>query len=136
MLLIEIINQNRPNIVTGVYCRHPKKTSNNAFLEKLRDTLSKITSSNKTVIIAGDFNYDILKYEYNKYINDFFNIMYSNILQLCITEPTRIVGNNRPALIYNIFINTYNKNVNSGNIKEKVSDHMPNFVIIREKNLG
>ena len=60
------INQNRPNIVIGVYYRHPKKTSNNASLEKLRDNLSKITSSNKTVIIAGDFNYDILKYEYNK----------------------------------------------------------------------
>ena len=58
--------------------------------------------------------------------------MYSNLLHPCITEPTRIVGSNRPALIDNIFINTYNKNVNSGNIIEKISDHMPNFVIIRE----
>ena len=99
------------------------------MLEKLRDNLSKITNSNKTVIIAGDFNYDILKYEYNKYINDFLNIMYFNFLQPCIREPIRIVGNNRPALINNIFINTYNKNVNSGNV---VSDHMPNFVIIRD----
>ena len=58
--------------------------------------------------------------------------MYSNLLHPCITEPTRIVGSNRPALIDNIFINTYNKHVNSGNIIEKISDHMPNFVIIRE----
>ena len=58
--------------------------------------------------------------------------MYSNLLHPCITEPTRIVGSNRPALIDNIFINTYSKNVNSGNIIEKISDHMPNFVIIRE----
>ena len=58
--------------------------------------------------------------------------MYSNPLQPCITEPTRIVGNNRPVLLDNIFINTYNKNVSSGNIIEKISDHMPNFVIIRE----
>ena len=29
-------------------------------------------------------------------------------------------------------MNTYNKNVNSGNIIEKISDHMPNFVIIRD----
>ena len=36
--------------------------------------------------------------------------MYSNFLQPCITEPTRIVGNNRPAFADNIFINTYNKN--------------------------
>ena len=65
----------------------------------------------------------------SSYINDFLNIMYSNILQPCITEPTRIAGNNRLALINNIFINTCNKNVNSGNIIEKISDHMPNFVI-------
>ena len=127
----KILNQNRPNIVIGVYYRHPKKTSNNAFLEKLRDNLSKITNSNKTVIIPEDFNY-ILKYEHNKYITDFLNIMYSNLLQPCITEPTRIVGNNRPVLLDNIFINTYNKNVSSGNIIEKISYHMPNFVIIKE----
>ena len=60
------------------------------FQEKLRDNLNKITNSNKTVIITGDFNNDILKYEHNKYINDFLNIMYSNFLQPCITEPTRI----------------------------------------------
>ena len=65
----------------------------------------------------------------SSYINDFLNVMYSNILQPCITEPTRIVGNNRLALLNNIFINTCNKNVNSNNIIEKNLDHMPNFVI-------
>ena len=60
------------------------------FQEKLRDNLNKITNSNTTVIITGDFNNDILKYEHNKYVNDFLNIMYSNFLQPCITEPTRI----------------------------------------------
>ena len=58
--------------------------------------------------------------------------MCSNFLQPCITEPARIVGNNRPALIDNIVINTYKKNFNSGNITEIISDNMPNFVIIRE----
>ena len=51
--------------------------------------------------------------------------MCSNFLQPCITEPARIVGNNRPALIDTIVINTYKKNVNSGNITEKISDNMP-----------
>ena len=50
----------------GVYYRHPKKPSN-VFLEKLTGNLNKITNSNTTGIIAGDFNYDILQYEYNKY---------------------------------------------------------------------
>ena len=119
-----------PSPLIGVYYRH-KKTINNVFLEKLGDNLNKITKSNKTVIITGDFNYDILKYEHTKYINDYLNLMYSNFLLPCITEPTRISGSNRPALLANIFINAYNKNVDSGNIIEKISHHMPNFVIIR-----
>ena len=58
--------------------------------------------------------------------------MYSNFLQPCITEPIRIVGNDRPAFADNIFINTYNKNFNSGNIIGKISNHRPNSVIIRD----
>ena len=81
-----------------------KKTSNNVFLKKLRDSLNKITNGNKTVIIAENFNYDVVKHEHNKYINDFLNLMYWNLLQPFITEATRIVGNNRPAFLDNIFI--------------------------------
>ena len=51
--------------------------------------------------------------------------MCSKLLQPCITEPARIVGNNRPAMIDTIVINTYKKNVNSGNITENISDNMP-----------
>ena len=85
---IEIINQNRSNILTGVYYRHPEKTSNNAFLEKLRVNLSKITNSSKTVIIAEDFNYDILKYEYNKYIIFLTAIWHSHSQLLAILQGT------------------------------------------------
>ena len=56
--------------------------------------------------------------------------MYSNFLQPCIVEPTRIVANNRPSLIDNIFIDT--KKIDSGNITDKVSDHMPHFVLVKD----
>ena len=35
-----------------------------------------------------------------------------------------------PALIDNIFINTLNKNAIGGNHTSKISDHMPNFLIL------
>ena len=57
--------------------------------------------------------------------------MYSHFLQPCITEPTRIVGRNKPSLIDNIFINTYTKSLNAGNIIDKISDHLPKFLIIQ-----
>ena len=78
---IEMINDKKPNIIIGVYYRHSKKSSNNIFLDKLKETLGKIKNNNKTTIITGDFNYDILKYDFNKAIANFLNIMYSNFLQ-------------------------------------------------------
>ena len=44
-----------------------QKKQSNVFLEKLTGNLNKTTNSNTTGIIAGDFNYDILQYEYNMY---------------------------------------------------------------------
>ena len=58
--------------------------------------------------------------------------MYSNFLWACILEPTRIVANNRPSIIDNILINTTDKKIDSGNIIDKESDHMPNFLLIKD----
>ena len=118
---IEILNDKKPNIIVGVYYRHPRKNSNNIYLDKLKETIEKVKSNNKTTVVAGDFNYDLLKYEYNKTANDFLNFMYSNFLQPCILESTRIASDNRPSLLDNIFINTYDKPILSGNIIDKIS---------------
>ena len=40
----------------------PKKKSDNVFLLKRKETLSKLRNSNKISVVTGDFNYDILKY--------------------------------------------------------------------------
>ena len=58
--------------------------------------------------------------------------MYYSFLRPCILEPTRIVANKRPILIDNIFINTIDKKIDSGNIIDKVSDRMPDFVLVKD----
>ena len=94
---MEIINNPIPNIVIGFlflyisyrilhnrhfHNRHPKKASNGMFIEKLKDTLSKLKkANNKHILICGDFNYNLLNYEHNKYIGNFLNTMNSNLLQ-------------------------------------------------------
>ena len=53
------------------------------FIEKLRDTLSKLRkANNKHILICGDFM--------------------PCLLQPCVIEPTRIVHKLKPALIDNI----------------------------------
>ena len=56
-------------------------------------------------------------------------MMLNNSYQPCITEPTRIMRGNKPSLVDNIFSNSVEKCI-SGNILDKISDHLPNFVII------
>ena len=121
---IEILKEKLVNTIIGIYYRHSKKNSNNILNIKLDGTIKKIKDNHKTKIICGDFNYNLLNHEYNNHIKNFIDMMYSNFFQPCITEPTRIVGRNKPSLIDNIFINTRTKSQNAGNIIDKISDHL------------
>ena len=59
--------------------------------------------------------------------------MYTNFIQLNIVKKTKILANNRPSLVDNIFINTLGKEITSSdNLVDKISDHMPNFVIVKD----
>ena len=72
---MEILLDNNPNILVGVmFYRNPKKTSDNTFLEKPKSSPSKIKSRSKHIILCGDFNYDILKHEYNNISAVFLNL--------------------------------------------------------------
>ena len=56
--------------------------------------------------------------------------MFQHHFQPCITEPTRITNANKPSLVDNIFINTFD-DPTCGNILEHISyDHLPNFIVI------
>ena len=92
---IEIIHQNNPNILVRTYYRHPRKNASNAFLEKLKENVHKPGNNNKTKIVSKDFNFDLLKYDFNNLTNDFLSIIYSNVFQPCILQLTTITSNNR-----------------------------------------
>ena len=132
---IEIINPKKTNIVIGVYYRHPKKTSTDKFNEMLNETLLSLKKSNKLCIISGDFNYNLLNHERHEATNNFISNLFSSSFIPVILEPTRVVSKNKPSLIDNIFINFSDKKNTSGNLIEKISDHMPNFIIYEELKL-
>ena len=116
------------------FLQKPSK-NNTLFSEALHKTFKKIKKENKTIMISGDFNLDLLLSENNKMVSTFLNNMLMNNLQPCITEPTRIVNNCRPSLVDNIFINTLDK-ITSGNMLENISyDHLPNFIIIQNDSM-
>ena len=127
---IELVNNSGPNVIIGVFYRHPSRNEKNPFLDKLKITLKKITREKKKTIICGDFNLDLLHFETNKITNSFLSTMFQHHFQPCITEPTRITNANKPSLVDNIFINTFD-DPTCGNILEHISyDHLPNFIVL------
>ena len=59
--------------------------------------------------------------------------MYSNFLQQCMTEPTRFIKKQKPSLIDNIFVNLFNKKIVNDDLFDKISDHLPNIIVINNK---
>ena len=94
--------------------------------------LSQITNilakeKNKKAYIAGDFNFDLLKYSSHTDTSNFFDKMTSNLLVHLILVPTRINTKN-DTLIDNIL-------TVSGNLTANFSDgHLPSFTIFPKQN--
>ena len=76
------------------------------FINALSHIFQQTSKENKQIIITGDFNYNLLKFNDNNYVNNFITLVYENLCQPCISKPTQIVENQKPALIDNIFVNT------------------------------
>ena len=113
---IEIINSKNENDIVGVIYRHP--TSNpNSFIEShlkplLEEKLSK-DILNKTVYLAGDFNFDLTNVSH-QITSDFFDTMTTNQMLPTIYLPTKL-NRIHNTLHDNIFTNQFNPYIISGN---------------------
>ena len=112
---------------------HPRKDYSE-FIEYRKDTLKKVISENKTVIISGDFNLDLLTFEKKPIVEEFLNTIFAYHLQPLILKPTRCISDQKPSLIDTILTNLFENNSWSGNLIATISDHMPNFVLIDNKS--
>ena len=91
-------------IIGCIYCHPSMELSefNNHFLSVL---LEKISTEKKTVVLLGDFNADLLKYDHDDEVADFLDAMYSKLLLPNISSPTRITSTSA-TLIDNILQTT------------------------------
>ena len=75
----------------------------------------------------GDFNLDLLKFEFHKPTEEFIDAMFSFGLVPTITKPTRTQGN-VATLIDNLFTSSVGVNL-SGILLNDISDHHMVFAI-------
>ena len=80
----------------------------------------------------GDCNiYNLLNSDSNSMTENFLNTLGSYFFHPQILQPTRIT-NHSATLIENIFFNSIEHHVISGNILHDLTDHLPNFLIINK----
>ena len=130
---IEVNLSRKSNLIIGRVYRHPCMrifTFNNHYLNPLLEKLSK--DANKTVVLLGDFNINLLNFDISDQINTFLDDLASNSLQPQILLPTRVCENSK-TIIDNTFCDIHNllvKTAISGNISFSISDHFPQCFIL------
>ena len=98
----------------------------------LQNTLEKRSYKNKDIILMGDFNIDILKYDKSNDSAAFLDMMYESFLLPYISSPTRVTPRSQ-TLIDNIFPNITENEIISENITTTISDHYAQFTLFKNK---
>ena len=128
-LIDELSFEKQQNIIIGCIYKHPSMTPddfNSNYLEKL---LNKTANIRKPIFLAGDFNFNLLKYGNHNGTTDFLDNLHSHYFPPLIISPTRITSHSA-TLIDNIFINENDFNISSGNILSSISDHLPQYAFL------
>lgn len=127
---INTMNGQKCIVVGEIY--RPPSYPNNDFLESAEILLDVLEAENKCTLLAGDFNYNLLNKNKDKYTEMFCNLMLAYGFQPTIWKPTRCT-NDTVAILDNIFINNLSSFLSSGVIVEDISDHFPVFFILATK---
>ena len=119
---------NKKNVICGIFYR--RHNSPEIFQSYFEETIERLASSGKHIVIMGDFNIDLLKWASSSYSHEFLSSLQSCFLFPSIDKPTR-VRSTSATLIDNIFINNPDQVVACGNIISDISDHFSQFCILK-----
>lgn len=130
---LEISVNNEKFLIGGLY-RHPNNVIK-LFTDELEHLLTRLKDKNMPVILVGDLNIDLLKFNDNKDVNDYLNMIISTGLKPYIVSPTRVTEFSS-TLIDHIYADfQLNSTVNtdsilSGTILTDITDHYATYLII------
>ena len=100
-------------------------------INEFTTVILSIEKSNIIIILAGDYNLNLLKINEIAICNEFFDLLTSHSLFPQITLPTRLSRSNG-SLIDNIFCKflSSTSTATSGILINKLSDHLPCFIFL------
>lgn len=131
-ITVELIIEKGKNILLSCIYRSPG-TCLHTFIEHFEKLFSWV-KNNKSIILCGDFNVDLLKFAMHSGTKDFIDVLHSLGLFSLITYPTRVQSGSA-TLIDNIFTNIMDESESGILVDDSISDHLPIFSLIKYKGL-
>jgi hypothetical protein len=130
-LFIKILNNGKgKHIFLGNIYRPPKDNTTNeivqTFIDEIDPIVTDLNKSKSTIVLAGDFNIDLLKLQQRPIFRDYLETFISLGLCPTLTLPTRITDTTA-TLIDNVYSNYHDSSSQSGIIISEISDHYPCF---------
>ena len=118
--------------MVGFIYRHPSTELGEFGSDYLTNLLEKLSLENKALVLLGDFHANLLKYDIDRNISNFLDLMYLSFLLPHTATPTRTTVAST-ILIDNIFNNNCSSPYNSGNLVITLSDHHAQFLIMENQ---
>ena len=122
---------NKKKVIVGNIYRpavnHPTLSSSqqfDQFFDLLSNILNDFSNSNTQVILFGDFNLDVLKYNIIHQVTEYIDLLFSfGFLQL-VMKPTRCTAQSA-TLIDHVVTNSKSDIFETAILTSKISDHFP-----------
>ena len=131
LIFIEILRPDLPGGTVGTIYKHPSMSVPTFNVEIFAPLLKNLNKENKEVILTGDFNVNLLNFGKKRGTHQFLEELFHNNYTPQITLPTRITDRSN-TLIDNNFLNAQLHKQTSGNITTSISDHLPQFTILKK----
>ena len=100
---------------------------NNEYLTPL---LAKILREEKTYVLMDDFNINLINTDTGYNVSDFYDTLSSKFFAPYILQPTRLTKSSKT--LTDAFLNSIEFNTFSGNLTFQISDHFPQFLILKD----
>ena len=123
----------RKEIIVGNIYRPPRtlREQTKQFINEFTSLVQDLDNTNFNIVLAGDYNLNLLKINKNEICCELFDLLTSHSLFPHITLPTRLT-NGGGTLIDNLFCKL-NKSITkntAGILLNQLSDHLPCFTLL------
>ena len=123
----------RKEIIVGNIYRPPRtlREQTKQFINEFTSLVQALDDTNLNIVLAGDYNLNLLKINESEICCEFFDLLTSQSLFPHITLPTRLT-NGGGTLIDNLFckMNKSIKKNTAGILLNQLSDHLPCFTLL------